>query len=123
MSIFDFRRYNGSYLLLRPPSNEICCFHWWIGRKKKSIPGNTGVLKSYLKLQEKDYLNSNIYIFVNIRFNRTSIIIKSFKGNNFVQFRISSILYMYKNLPEAILLVNFGLFGENFQLLVLFTRK
>ena len=91
--------------------------------KKKSIPGNTGVLKSYLKLQEKDYLNSNIYIFVNIRFSRTSIIIKSFKGNNFVQFRISSILYMYKNLPEAILLVNFGLFGENFQLLVLFTRK
>ena len=43
-----------------------------------------------------------------------TVFIQSFPGSNFVQFRISSMLYMYKETPDTILLVKFGLFGEKF---------
>ena len=74
-----------------------------------------GVLKYDFKLREKDCLNKNIYIF----FLKLSVLVvgehhPSFRRRNFVQFYISSMLYMYKETPEAILSVNFGLFGENF---------
>ena len=39
--------------------------------------------------------------------------IHSFQGSSFVQFCILNILYMYIEPLEAILSVNFGLFGEN----------
>ena len=40
--------------------------------------------------------------------------IQTFEEINFVWFRILTILYMYKEIPEVILSVNFGPFGENF---------
>ena len=37
---------------------------------------------------------------------------QSSQGNNFVEFHILSMLPMYKETLEAILLIRFGLFGE-----------
>ena len=64
---------------------------------------------------EKKIVRTKIYIY----FLKLSVLVvgehhPSFQRRNFVQFYISSMLYMYKETPEAILLVNFGLFGENF---------
>ena len=69
--------------------------------KYKSIFRKREGFKIYLDLQKKDSLNKNIHIFVIIR-----------QASNFVQFRILSMLYMYKETPAVILLVNFGLLGR-----------
>ena len=65
-----------------------------------------------MKLQEKDCSNKNIYFFGNYPFYFQVSIIQNSQGNNFVQFHILSMLPMYKETLEAILLIRFGLFGE-----------
>ena len=64
MSIFDAGRYNGSYMSCSyaspPPHPRSMKFTAFIGESVEKInqfPANTGVWKSYFKLQEKDCLN------------------------------------------------------------------
>ena len=91
-----------------PPSNEIYCVHWWIGRKKINQFGvNTGALKSHLEIARKRLFEEK-YIDVLIIHCSSRWI-----SPKFVQFCILSMFFLRKH-SEAILLVNFGLFAENF---------
>ena len=62
MSIFDVRRYNGSYLSCSyaAHSMEFTASIDVSVEKINQFPAHPGVLKSYLKLQEKDCLNKNL---------------------------------------------------------------
>ena len=116
MSNFDVRRYNGSYLSCSYapcPMKFTTFIDESVQEKINQFPSHTGDLKSYLKLQEKDCQNKNIY------FLYLSVLVAGqyhlkFPRNQFVQFPISSMLYMYKEPPEIILSADFGLFGDNF---------
>ena len=83
-------------------------------KKITGFPAKTGVLNFYLKLQEKDCLNKNICLFEIIYFSSTSISCEVFTE---LSCSVSTFQVCYictKNIPEAISLLNFVLFGENF---------
>ena len=69
--------------------------------KGNQFPANMEAFKILLELSRKRLLEKNIYFLV---------IYPSFRGSNFVQFGILSVLYTNKETPKAILLINFDLF-------------
>ena len=64
--------------------------------------------------QTREFWNPTLNCKKNVELTKIYISFAKFQEKIFVHFHFLSMLYMFKETPKAIPLVNFGLFGENF---------